>query len=73
MPHRKPGENPGVWGVPLRSPMSAVNGTKSDLILRDGPAALLSMKLQRLCPHAEEARSAVSKYEVAPIVFTDSI
>jgi hypothetical protein len=31
-----------------------------------GAAALLSMRLQRpLCPHAEEARSAVSKYEVA--------
>jgi hypothetical protein len=27
---------------------------------------LLSMKLQRLCPHAEERRSRVSKYE-APL------
>jgi hypothetical protein len=31
-----------------------------------GAAALLSMRAQALEPHAEEARSAVSKYEVAP-------
>jgi hypothetical protein len=32
-----------------------------------GAAALLSMRAQALEPHAEEARSAVSKYEVAPV------
>jgi len=38
---------------------------RRDLILRDGAPRLLSMRLQRLCPHAEERRSRVSKYEVA--------
>jgi hypothetical protein len=32
-----------------------------------GLAALLSMRTQMLEPHAEEAHSAVSKYEVAPV------
>jgi hypothetical protein len=32
-----------------------------------GAAALLSMRAQVLEPHAEEAHSAVSKYEVAPV------
>jgi len=41
---------------------------RGDLILRDAAPPLLSMKAQVLEPHAEEARSAVSKYEVAPTV-----
>jgi hypothetical protein len=32
-----------------------------------GAPALLSMRLQRPCPHAEERHSRVSKYEVAPV------
>ena len=37
-----------------------------------GLTALLSMRLQRLCPHAEERRSRVSKYELAPPAGPDS-
>jgi hypothetical protein len=36
-----------------------------DLMLRDAAAPLLSMRARALEPHAEEARSAVSKDEVA--------
>ncbi len=38
-----------------------------------GLAALLSMRLQRLCPHAEERRSRVSKGEIALPSGTESI
>jgi hypothetical protein len=31
-----------------------------------GAVRLLSMRLQRSCPHAEEPRRGVSKYEVVP-------
>jgi hypothetical protein len=48
------------------------NGTRSDSSggatspFETGLKALLRMRAQTTEPHAEEARSAVSKYEVAP-------
>ncbi len=45
--------------TPSGAPAQASGGEMS------APSGLLSMRLKRLCPHAEEARSAVSKYEVA--------
>jgi hypothetical protein len=42
-----------------------MSGGRCDLILRDAATPLLSMRARALEPHAEEAQSAVSKYEVA--------
>jgi len=64
------GASPNFRNVPtVRIAGSTFNPRRRrrDLTLRDAASLLLSMRHCHSCPHAEEPRRGVSKYEVAPV------